>query len=227
MIHHSPRTLSTEPELADAQVDGPRGDLARVAGDLADAARALAPSCTTAVAVEVGSRWQLLAQAGSVDVASDWRGTLAASSGGGDGPRQGDGYAVAVIPVRSFRALLILVAESDSGVGSRVLDSVGGLLAQSAQRLEAARAAQQRDRASRRMETLSRRHTRGAPVPRHRPARDRDRCALAARGGELLRPGTRAGTPRRRPAGSPRPPTTSTIPSSTTRRAPDVCCRRG
>jgi GGDEF domain-containing protein len=158
MIHQRPRTLGTEHELGDPRPDEPNGDLARVAGDLADAARALAPSCTTAVAVEVGSRWQLLAQSGGVDVASDWRGTLAASSGGGEGPRHGDGYAVAVIPVRSFRALLMLVAESDSGVGARALDSVGGLLSASAQRLEAARAAQQRDRAARRMESLSRKH---------------------------------------------------------------------
>jgi HD-GYP domain-containing protein (c-di-GMP phosphodiesterase class II) len=57
----------------------------------------------------------------------------------------------------------MLVAESDAGVGSRVLDSVSGLLAESAQRLEAARGAQQRDRASRRMETLSRRHTEVRP----------------------------------------------------------------
>jgi hypothetical protein len=163
MIHHSPGTLSTQPELADARAEGPSGELVGAAGALADAARALAPSCTTAVAVEVGSRWQLLAQAGNVDVASDWRGTLAASSGGGDGPRQGDGYAVAVIPVSGFRALLILVAESDSRIGARVLDSVGGLLSQGAQRLETARAAQQRDRASRRMEILSRRHSEVRP----------------------------------------------------------------
>lgn len=163
MIHQRQRTLSTESGLDDARFDEPSGDLVHVAGDLVGAARALVPSCTTAVAVEIGSRWQLLAQSGAVDVASDWRGTLAASSGGGDGPRQGDGYAVAAIPVASFRALLLFLAESDSGVGARMLEIVSGLLPGSAARLEAARGAQQRDRAARRIESLSRRHTEVRP----------------------------------------------------------------
>jgi HD-GYP domain-containing protein (c-di-GMP phosphodiesterase class II) len=176
MIHHGPRPFSPEPAHDDARSEDVRGDLAQVSIELADAAHALVPSCTAAVAVEVGSRWQLLAQTGSVDVASDWRGTLAASSGGGDGPRQGEGYAVAVIPVGSFRALLILVGESDSSVPARALESVGGLLAEGAERLEDARAAQQRDRAARRIESLSRRHT------EVRPSRVTDQLETAVAG---------------------------------------------
>jgi GGDEF domain-containing protein len=134
-------------------------DLVSVAGGLAEAAHALVPTCTAAVAVEVGSRWQLLAQSGSIDVASDWRGTLAASTVGGDGPRRGDGYAVAVVPSTNVRALLILITEPDREIAPRSLDAIGELLVDGGRRLDRAHAMQQRDRASRRIQALSRQHS--------------------------------------------------------------------
>ncbi len=97
MINHSPRPSSPERSLVDAPADEPVAGLVGVATELVDAVRAVVPSCTAAVTVEIGSRWQLLARSGTIDVASDWRGTLAASAAGGDGARLGDGYAVAVI----------------------------------------------------------------------------------------------------------------------------------
>src|SRR4051794_6190603 len=121
MIQHEQHSNGTEATRADASPSEQTAELVLVAQALARDDRALVPACTIAVAVEVGSRWQLLAQAGSVDVAVDWRGTLAASTGGGDGSRRGDGFAVAVPPTTRLRALVILVAESDAGVASRAL----------------------------------------------------------------------------------------------------------
>jgi GGDEF domain-containing protein len=144
-------------------------DLPGVAARLADEVKALVPACTAAIALEVGSRWQLLAQCGAVDVTSDWRGTLAASTAGGEGLRRGDGYAVSIIPGASARALLILVAETEVGALPRVHEGVSVLLADGGRELEAARATQQRDRAARRIELLSR------PLPDVRPSRVTDR----------------------------------------------------
>jgi GGDEF domain-containing protein len=144
-------------------------DLPGVAARLADDVRALVPACTAAIAVEVGSRWQLLAQCGTVDVTSDWRGTLAASTAGGEGSRRGDGYAVSLIPGPSARALLILVAETELGAHPRIHEGVSALLTAGGRELEAARARQQRDRAARRIELLSR------PLPDVRPSRATDR----------------------------------------------------
>jgi GGDEF domain-containing protein len=163
MIHPSQPASETDSTHDDGPSDLAAADAVRVAEELAGSARALLPSCTAAVAVEVGSRWQLLAQVGAIDVASDWRGTLAASTGGGEGSRQGDGYAVAVLPTSRLRALLILIAESGSGIGGRALDAVSGLLAEHAPLLDDAIAAQQRERASRRIELLSRQHSETRP----------------------------------------------------------------
>ena len=159
--HHPPSTTGSA--HADDTPAAQPVDVLRVAAGLAGAARTLVPSCTTAVAVEVGSRWQVLAQEGSIDVAADWRGTLAASTGGGEGSRQGDGYAVSVLPSTRVRALLILIAESDQGMAARVLDTVSALAAERAPALDDAIAAQARERASRRIELLSRQHSETRP----------------------------------------------------------------
>jgi HD-GYP domain-containing protein (c-di-GMP phosphodiesterase class II) len=163
MIQHHQHPSDTEATRADASPSDETAELVVVARALARDARALVPSCTTAVAVEVGSRWQLLAQSGSVDVTVDWRGTLAASTGGGDGSRRGDGFAVAVLPTTRLRALVILIAESDVAVAGRALDAVSGLLSRHAPLLDRALAAQERDRASRRIELLSRQHSETRP----------------------------------------------------------------
>ncbi len=144
-------------------------DLPGVAARLADEVRALVPACTAAIAVEVGSRWQLLAQCGAVNVTSDWRGTLAASTAGGEGARRGDGYAVAIIPGASARALLIVIAETEQAALPRMHERVSVVLARGGRELEAARAKQQQDRAARRIEQLSR------PLPDVLPASVTDR----------------------------------------------------
>jgi hypothetical protein len=152
--------------------DGPdceyADDLTGVASRLANEARRLVPICTAAIAIDVGSRWQLLAQAGTVDVAADWRGTLAASTGGSAGSHRGDGYWAAELAGERLRALLILVAETEAGVPLRAQDTLGALLAGAGGQLAAARSAQQQDRAARRIELLSR------PQPGVRPSRVTD-----------------------------------------------------
>jgi HD-GYP domain-containing protein (c-di-GMP phosphodiesterase class II) len=159
MIRPDEPTSSIEQQHDVPSAPAPTADLVGVAIELAEAAHGLVPTCTAAVAVAVGSRWQLLAQAGTVDVASDWRGTLAASTAGGDGPRQGDGYAVAVVPATTLRAVLILITEPDREIASRALDAIGDLLGEGGRRLDLAHATQQRDRASRRIQALSRQHS--------------------------------------------------------------------
>ena len=159
MIRPDECTTSIGVAHGDAPSGTPTGDLVTAAAELAEAAHALAPSCTAAIAIEVGSRWQLLAQSGAVDVAADWRGTLAASTAGGDGPRHGDGYAVSVIPATGLRAVLILISEPDREIASRSLGAVTELLAAGGRNLDCALAHQQRDRASRRIQALSRQHS--------------------------------------------------------------------
>jgi GGDEF domain-containing protein len=163
MTRHGTRTSTALHEHDDSECEY-ADDLTGVASRLAGEARALVPTCTAAIATDAGSRWQLLAQAGTVDVAADWRGTLAASAGG-TGSHRGDGYWVAELAGTQLRALLILVAETEGGVPLRVPDT---LLADAAGQLAAARSAQQRDRAARRIALLSR------PHPGVRPSRVTD-----------------------------------------------------
>jgi HD-GYP domain-containing protein (c-di-GMP phosphodiesterase class II) len=167
MTRHSTRTTTALHEQYGSDSEH-ADDLAGIASRLADELRARVPLCTAAIAVDVGSRWQLLAQSGVIDVAADWRGTLAASSGGGTGSHRGDGYWVADLSGETLRALLILVAESEAGVPVRVQDTLGTLLADAAHQLAAARAAQQHERAAQRIELLSRRQ------PALRPSRVMD-----------------------------------------------------
>jgi Diguanylate cyclase, GGDEF domain/HD domain len=130
--------------------------LLEVATALAESVRTLEPSCTAAIAVEIGSTWQLLAQCGDVDVASDWRGALATGLPLVEHAREGDGYAVAAFPTTNLRALLILLAEPAGEVSARVQSTLRTLLDEGGILLDEALAAQQHDRAVRRVTLLER-----------------------------------------------------------------------
>jgi HD domain len=165
MTRHTPSPIAAHTDESERATQPGSAPLAllEVATSVAEGARKLVPSCTVAVAVELGSAWQLLAQVGSVDVASDWRGTLAAGLRQGERSLQGDGYAVSAFPTTSIRALLILLSEPEAEVPAHAHASVRTLLDEGGALLDDALAVQQRDRAVRRVMLLE--HARGEVRP--------------------------------------------------------------
>jgi hypothetical protein len=125
--------------------------LVAVAAGLADGIHSLAPTCTAAVAVAIGAQWQLLAQQGPADVASTWRASVAERVR--DSDRTIEDANIVVAPFSSVRlhALLVLVAEPAGRVQFSADSFVEPLLAAGGVLLDRALAAQQRDRAIRRV----------------------------------------------------------------------------
>jgi GGDEF domain-containing protein len=156
MTRHTPSPISLPRDDAEraAPLDHAPLALLEVAASVAEGARKLVPSCTATVAVELGSAWQLLAQCGNVDVASDWRGALAVGLPSGERAQQGDGYAVSAFPSSNLRALLILLAEPETEVPTHAHASLRTLLDEGGALLDDALAVQQRDRAVRRVTLL-------------------------------------------------------------------------
>ena len=102
MTRHAPSSIDLRtPDPHDTERAHAPLALLEVATALAESVRKLVPSCTAAVAVEIGPAWQLLAQCGTVDVAGDWRTTYLTAFPTGERSRQGDGYAVSAFPRRT------------------------------------------------------------------------------------------------------------------------------
>ena len=148
----------------------------------------LVPSCTAAVAVEIGPRWQLLAQCRH----GRRRGRLAGTLPHGiprpaSGPVRAPGTRSRRFPRSSLRALLILLPEPEAGIPPTCARHVRSW---STGRAPARRAleAQQRDRAVRRVKARSRAAHRGAGPSRVTRSRGHDLVALAARVRPLPRP---------------------------------------
>ncbi len=157
MTRHAPSSIDSR--IADPN-DTERAHaplaLLEVATALAESVRKLVPSCTAAVAVEIGPAWQLLAQCGTVDVAGDWRTTYLTAFPPGERSRQGAGYAVSAFPAKNLRALLILLPEPEAGIPSRVDATIRRLVDEGGPLLDEALEAQQHDRAVRRVTLLER-----------------------------------------------------------------------
>ncbi len=158
MTRHAPSSIdmrTAEPNRTTERAQAPLA-LLEVAEALAESVRKLVPSCTAAVVAEIGPAWQLLAQCGTVDVAADWRTPFATRLPSGERARQGDGYAVSAFPAKDLRALVILIAEPEARVPLRVDATIRRLLDEGGALLDEALAAQQHDRAVRRVTLLER-----------------------------------------------------------------------
>ncbi len=158
MTSHAPSSIDTRTAESHGATERAKTPLAllEVASALVESARKLVPSCTVAIGVEIGSAWQVLARCGTVDVTADWRSGLAVALPCGEHQHQGDGYAVSAFPTKNLRALLILLAEPAADVPSRVHATVRTLLHEGGRLLDEALAAQEHDRAVRRVTLLER-----------------------------------------------------------------------
>jgi hypothetical protein len=156
-------TIETAPSPATVTREPGAHALVEIAYGLANGARTLVPSATAAVVVAIGSEWQLLAQAGPLDIANSWPAAVANQVRDSDLPQQHDGYLLAPFSAIGLHALLIVAAASSDQMPRRThallqpLLDAGGIL------LDRALAVQERDRAVRRVVRLCRHESSSAP----------------------------------------------------------------
>jgi hypothetical protein len=141
-------------EITDEMYAAERGSLAllEIAEGLTLGMRTLVPTCTTAVVVGVGSDWQLLAQAGPIDVSALWRQDVADLVRDTDVARVARDYVVAPFAAVCLHALLILV--SDTEIPARAIEIAQPLLDTGGILLDRALEVQARDRVVRRVVLL-------------------------------------------------------------------------
>jgi hypothetical protein len=144
-------TTETAPTRAAVPREPGAHALIEIAYGLAHGAHTLVPSATAAVVVSIGSEWQLIAQAGPLEIADSWPVAVANQVRDSDLPQQHGGYLVAPFSAIGLHALLIVVAPSSDQMPRRThalmqpLLDAGGIL------LDRALAVQERDRAVRRV----------------------------------------------------------------------------
>jgi hypothetical protein len=137
------------------ELDSPDSEslpLLEIARGLAHGVRTLVPTCTAGVVVGIGTDWQLLAQAGPIDLAASWR------QGEADDVRDNDvslshtGSLVAPFAAVSLHALLVL--RCDGELPPRAHEVVQPLLDAGGILLDRALGVQARDRTIRRVVLL-------------------------------------------------------------------------
>ena len=128
--------------------------LIEIAYGLANGVHTLIPTATAAVAVSVGSGWQLLAQSGPIDVATTWRANEADQVRDSDLPQQHADHLVAPFSAVGLHALLIVEAASSEQMPRRAHAIVQPLLDAGGILLDRALIVQERDRAVRRVVRL-------------------------------------------------------------------------
>jgi hypothetical protein len=125
--------------------------LIEIAYGLANGVHTLVPTATAAVVVSIGSEWQLLAQTGSIDIASTWRADVANQVRDSDLPQQHTNLLVAPFSAVGLHALLIVETASSEQMPRRAHGIVQPLLDAGGILLDRALAVQERDRAVRRV----------------------------------------------------------------------------
>jgi hypothetical protein len=128
--------------------------LLEIAAGLADGVHTLIPSATAAVVVAIGSDWQLLAARGPIDIAANWRASIANQVRDSDLPQQHGDYLVAPFSAVGMHALLIVAVESPEQMPRRAHGVVQPLLDAGGILLDRALLVPERDRAVRRVVRL-------------------------------------------------------------------------
>jgi hypothetical protein len=137
--------------------------LIEIAYGLANGAHTLIPSATAAVVVSIGSEWQLLAQAGPLEITDSWPVDVASQVRDSDLAQQHGEYLVAPFSAIGLHALLIVVVASHEQMPRRSHALVQPLLDAGGILLDRALAVQERDRAVRRVVRLCQHEGRNAP----------------------------------------------------------------
>lgn len=158
------RGSATPPRTFPPLDDDPGLPLSDMAGALAEAVRALVPSCTCAIVVRAGDAWQCVARRGPADETAYVRRHLADLDLARCDVALARRHLVARLPARRVSAWLLMVASRDEALPDRVAGLVHALLDEAARNLDVAVAIQRRDRALRRLEVLHAHGAGGEPV---------------------------------------------------------------
>ena len=128
--------------------------LLEVAGEIAAGVRALVPSCSCEVAVQVGATWQVVGHGGSEKVVGKRHAAVGEALGQSDS--RTDHCLVATFSCRLAAARLVLLANEEEPIPPWAEEAVQAVLQQGGAVLDRALAAQQRDRAIRRLAVVRR-----------------------------------------------------------------------
>jgi hypothetical protein len=122
-----------------------------VAQGLVEGIRGLMPGCTVAAISSVGATWQMLAHAGTVELAPHWPRAAADRVRVTDRAEHDAGYLIAPFSAVELPTLLIVAPERGHEIPPRLLEHIRPLLDGGGVLLDRAVAAQRRDRLVRRI----------------------------------------------------------------------------
>ncbi len=120
-----------------------------VAGEIAAGVHALVPSCSCAVVVQLGVGWQVVGESGCDDVAGGHHRAVAEAIARGKAQRHG--VLVETFGSHALVARLVLATDGDEPIPELAQEAVQAVRQQGGALLDRALAAQQRDRAIRRL----------------------------------------------------------------------------